>query len=646
MLSSCRRVTSLVCVMSFTQLAPLLLLSCAAQLIAVVASAQRPHVVVGPTIAVSRLQPLRDHLEFLVAQDPADVKRFVACIMLWSTAKQRLSSGVYTSLDGALSWRLAYEDTTSRRVADPACAFARGGEMLFTAVTFGDFSREADSIRIYRSTDSGNSWRQTTSLMWDHRPYFAVDRTRGPYSGRIYVYTTDGGHENASEGTRLSSNPRLYYSTDSGATFSGPVAPVTSGETRPANAVDFANPGQGTVLADGTLIVPYWIARRNVNAPARPTGEHWLKVFGTTDGGSHLALRGSITFEACEDTAIPAIAVDRSSSPFRGRVYMMWAEKRLDRCRIVVANSTDGGAHWSIPVIVDDTHGRLLPTKRAEERSQQLVGKGPDAFMPSLSVNSRGVIGVSWLDRREDAGNRSYRIRFAPSLDGGETFHQSVPVSSASWSFDGPTRVAWIGVSGGGQRRSKHTNSVIHTDVSCQRLCPAVGDTHGMTSEEETFHAFWIDNRSGAAQFYTAAVTVAGDVAQYGAAANASLQDVTQNIEVVYVGAAVDNRRISLETLLVNTSSDTVFGPLKLRATALRSDQGSVRALNADNDQVGPGATWDFTGALAPGQMLVPGASTKARQLVFQVDYVQRFGHSLVDFDAKILGSLRRTSRQ
>jgi len=60
-----------------------------------------------------------------------------------------------------------------------------------------------------------------------------------------------------------------------------------------------------------------------------------------------------------------------------------------------------------------------------------------------------------------------------------------------------------------------------------------------------------------------------------------------------------------------------VWGPLRVRLTALSSELGSPRVVNADRGGSAVGAEWDFT--TRPGGPLVPTERTGVRTLVFEL---------------------------
>ena len=97
--------------------------------------------------------------------------------------------------------------------------------------------------------------------------------------------------------------------------------------------------------------------------------------------------------------------------------------------RVQVVHSADGGDTWSKPVPVapaSDTH---------------------DQFFPWLSVSSTGLVGISWLDRRNDPANIDYQAYAAISTDGGQSFQPNVQLTTAfsNPNVNGYTDNLWMG---------------------------------------------------------------------------------------------------------------------------------------------------------------------------------------------------------
>jgi hypothetical protein len=61
-----------------------------------------------------------------------------------------------------------------------------------------------------------------------------------------------------------------------------------------------------------------------------------------------------------------------------------------------------------------------------------VTGSPNDEFFPWLSVSSGGLVGVTWLDRRNDPANLRYQAFAAVSSDGGATFPNLQIASAAS----------------------------------------------------------------------------------------------------------------------------------------------------------------------------------------------------------------------
>jgi len=145
----------------------------------------------------------------------------------------------------------------------------------------------------------------------------------------------------------------------------------------------------------------------------------------------------------------PIIGVDNSSGPYAGKLYVTMYSWTGTYMQVQVVSSTDGGNTWSAPVPVappNATH---------------------DQFFPWLSVSSTGIVGVSWLDRRNDPNNVNYQPFAAISRDGGQTFASNIVLNS---SFSNPNI--------GGETY--------------------MGDYAGNTWDGSNFIAAWMDSSNGA----------------------------------------------------------------------------------------------------------------------------------------------------
>lgn len=132
-----------------------------------------------------------------------------------------------------------------------------------------------------------------------------------------------------------------------------------------------------------------------------------------------------------------------------GTLYLVYADpvtsgRNSRGFDILLTKSANGGATWSVPVVLNDT------------------GKA-DQFHPTLSVESNGAGGdkitVSFYDRRDDTDNCLAYVYATQSTDSGATWSANVRVTTAQSNFDGNPwcrgfdSLRYLGVLGGSAMR-------------------------------------------------------------------------------------------------------------------------------------------------------------------------------------------------
>lgn len=588
----------------------------------------------------------------------------MVCTQPWVPALNERKNTLHMSFDGGKTWSLALEDLPVRGgliAGDPACIFGVNNTAFLSTLFQHDpegFGRNSGTWeawptgigqRIYRSTDGGKTWDRPYEVGFMDNQNLMIDRTGGRYQGRVYL------HGN------VSGDPFwLTYSTDSGRSF-------VRGEVTHVEGSKWSQFDRGTILLDGTVLLPYKTSdKRNPDTPDAPKTTTY-GVSRSIDGGVHMARPDTVARARadCDEMSLPQMATDYSHGPFRGRVYYLWMEQDRGvgsgrdagrvaaRCVQTISSSDDGGKTWSMPVQVSD-----LPFRGASEH-------GPDTRLGALAVNPNGVVGVTWYDRRDDPKDRSAKLRFSASLDGGDTWLPSVAVSKL-YAVDGPRglsvhamvvgggREPGSGRGGGAGRGAQPPTDMIQTPLgpgARQTLGFMAGDYSTLLANPNgAFHAFWVDNRGDVTkptQLYTTMVTVAGSVQRNGAADLAALDNVTRKVEVQYRSANSnwegDYLNVSLGVVLVNVSRDTIVGPLKYRILGVHSPLGAVMVRDTRADAAG--AVFDLTSALPAGG-LAPGKATTLYEIRLRAGPVPRDiaddGYQAMgSFDAKILGKVR-----
>src|SRR5581483_11697632 len=124
------------------------------------------------------------------------------------------------------------------------------------------------------------------------------------------------------------------------------------------------------------------------------------------------------------------------------------------------------------------------------------------------------------------------------------------------------------------------------------------------------FHPFWIDNRTGLPQIWTAQVAVNASAEKFGDPALNSYTDVSGDVFLILGDARWDrsSSQVSFAATIRNTSKKAIYGPLKVRITGMRSQLADSVDYSGDSPVV------DFTGTI-PGGALRPGQTTAPKRL-------------------------------
>ncbi len=412
----------------------------------------------------------------------------------------------------------------------------------------------------------------------------------------------------------------LFRSADGGNSFLGPLKVAA---TEPKHIVE--GMGNGVVLSDGTFVAVTGEQEDEDNydhaRPYKAIGR--ILVVSSKDGGQSFSPPVTVSNwytnleHKITSSALPVLAVDSTNGPFKDRLYAVWGDLRSGRKEVYLSFSSDQGKTWSAATTVND------------DRPRADLADTPDNFMPTVAVNSAGIVGVMWYDRRDHADNLGYWPRFSASLDGGETFLPSVRVSEAPMDLQNPKQVTLTAHSiGGGTRVGGGSSIQLWFGVDFMQF--SGGHTSGLaTSADGTFRPVWVDNRTGLAQLWTAAVTVAGKAILNGDEELSDLADVTDKVELVFGRPVYDRARqvVTVEAHVLNTSKQALKGPFMVRLVSLRSRVGVAEVANADNKCERAGAVWNFTSQLDQGS-LPAGARSKPRQLEFRLRELPEAGRS------------------
>ena len=474
------------------------------------------------------------------------------------------------------------------------------GTALFTALTMerDENERTRAFLHVWRSTDGGKTWspRRNLGCSYDHEQ-IAVDHTKGRYAGRVYLAALYG---------YPVYRVGVFRSADDGRTFVGPVEAANGAGEVGINVVDIQ------VLSDGTLVVPYVQfefkpERRQTKGKLRT--KTWLTT--STDGGvTFLKPKPGPVIERNLDDpdyrragGFLTVAVDATKGRFSDRIYMAWSDTRFGKPRVVVSHSADGGETWTDPIKLEGS----VPGDTLQ-------------FMPRLAVNSRGVVGIFWLDTREHVKQKHYHGYFAASVDGGASFLPSVRVSTAPSDPYGPGNVRPSAMV------VKSQGTAVLSLLSAASRWPAGGDYLGLATDSNgTFWPLWPDARTGTFQLYTAELSVrtpARAVASIAPEPSAGVEgSLTDKIEFVFDPTRYDggSKTAEIPVRLKNISKEAIYPPIRVEVAGFGWPQWGEKEMerykipivvNAANDKKGVGAIFNLDGALGNAGSLSPGAQT------------------------------------
>src|SRR5688572_3096897 len=354
-------------------------------------------------------------VEPYVAVNPANPANIVAVWQQdrWSTG---LSNGVVgvVSLDGGATWATTTAPFTRcgggssanggdyERATDPWVTFAPNGNAFQMALATQGASLTPGSVSamlVSRSTDSGRTWSNPSTLIQDGGAFFndkntiTADPTDPNYVYAVwdrlaasgggpssFARTTDGG--NTWEGARS-----IFDPGPSSQTIGNVIVVLPNG--RLINLFTQLDEGAG-----GQITATLNILRSN------DKGGSWsvpIRIANLLAVGAQDPETGTLIRDGA---GLGQIAVAPN-----GDLYVVWQDARFSggaRDGIALSRSIDGGLTWSNPVQVNSA-------------------PSVQAFTPSVYVRANGTIGVTYYDFRSntpDPANLPTELIFARSTDG------------------------------------------------------------------------------------------------------------------------------------------------------------------------------------------------------------------------------------
>ena len=345
------------------------------------------------------------HSELSMKINPKNTNQIVAGVM-GNYSPLTTIMGYYYSTNGGINWSGGPLTSTS---AQP------GSDPIILVDTLGNFyyiccanwqipGPNLDKMLIFKSITGGRTWDGGTTFAhmapkMDDMPMACIDMSHSPYGNNIYV-TWDLYDKYPSNDPNDSCWVEFCRSTNGGLSFSIPVhVSRIAGTARSDNSSpEGTSPCTGP---NGEVYVCWPLNETVMFNRSTNAGVNWLynDIYVCNQVGGWTGLGGRSNWS-------PVMACDISNSPYRGTIYITFADQRngVNDKDIWLVKSTNRGSTWSAPMRINDD------------------GAGNDQHAPWVCVdNVTGYVWIVFLDSRNNQTSISNPY-IARSTDGGNTF--------------------------------------------------------------------------------------------------------------------------------------------------------------------------------------------------------------------------------
>jgi len=338
--------------------------------------------------------------EVFITKSPIDENILFASCNTLSFIPFFISEGIYVTTDGGQSWYgsdTCKGDPVGYHGGDPGITIDKNGTFILTRIGRSPFK----GLFSHYSTDNGMTWSSQKVISTDdlERATIASDvNPLSPWYGRTYAVWVKFAPP----------FPLMVAFTDDGAnSWTDPVA-INDPPNRSAGG-DIAIGPDGEVYtcwAGVTEVSPFKEVYTGF-AASYDGGQSWTVtesafpmngITGILENKANIRVNG-----------LPCIAVDTTTGPHRGSIYIVTGEKDLFPAGsdpdIIVHRSTDGGLTWSAGIRVN----------------QDAVSNGKTQYFPGIDIDKTGAVNIIFYDDRKTSSD-SAGVFLARSTDGGQSW--------------------------------------------------------------------------------------------------------------------------------------------------------------------------------------------------------------------------------
>src|SRR6266478_2978042 len=332
--------------------------------------------------------------------DPTNANRMAVGWRQFDTTNSSFrQSGVAYTTNGGLNWTFpgVLEPGTFR--SDPVLASDANGVFYYLGISNSATFAED----LLRSTNGGATWQLAGPALGGDKEWMAIDTTTGPGHGNIYqVWSPFYNVYN-------NQNQIFTRSTDAGTSW---MTAIGLPHLPYFGTLDVGPDGELYMFGTAIDIDPF-VVNRSTNAQNQavtPT----IDLTTIVDlGGPPLFGTAAVNPDGLLGQAW--IAVDRSSGPTRGNVYVLCTVTNDpgNPCNVMFSRSLDRGQTWSAPLRINDDS--------ATQNAYHWFG--------TLSVAPNGRLDACWNDTRHSIDNTLSELYYSWSEDGGLTWAPNRPLS-------------------------------------------------------------------------------------------------------------------------------------------------------------------------------------------------------------------------
>jgi hypothetical protein len=333
--------------------------------------------------------------------DPTNPNRMAIGWRQFDTTNSNFrQSGVAYTTNGGLNWTFPGKLDAGTFRSDPVLASDANGVFYYLGIS--NASNFAEDL--FRSTNGGVTWQSAGPALGGDKEWMAIDTTKGPGRGNIYQVW--------SPFNNLYTNNQNYMftrSTDSGASW---MSPQGLPHSPYYGTLDIGPDGELYMFGTALDIVPF-VLNRSTNAQNR-------LVTPTIDMTTVVDLGGEPLFSDINPVGLAGqawVAVDRSTGPTRGNVYVLCTVSNDpgNLSNVIFSRSTDKGQTFSAPLRINDDS--------ATQNAHHWFG--------TLSVAPNGRVDACWNDTRHSPDHSTSELYYSWSDDGGLTWATNRPISPA-----------------------------------------------------------------------------------------------------------------------------------------------------------------------------------------------------------------------